>query len=204
MLRQDRRQQIMQAAEDLFENRQFHEITLDEVAARARVGKGTIYRHFADKDDLFFQTATSGFDDLCLLLRQAVPGDAPFEARLLAACEQVTGFFNRRRRLLRLMEVEQGRIEPGRSLLRELWQVKRQGLVKAVAAILKQGQQSGRVRRDLPGEVAAAYLLGMLRTRARDLVDAPASHRRLELILDLFLNGSARPPAARVNGSSQL
>ncbi|NJL30924.1 MAG: TetR/AcrR family transcriptional regulator, partial [Phycisphaerales bacterium] len=30
----------------------------------AGVGKGTIYRYFKDKDDLFFSTAAQGFEDL--------------------------------------------------------------------------------------------------------------------------------------------
>ena len=53
----DKRIAIMRAAERLFHNRRFHEVTLEEVAEAAQVGKGTIYRYFADKDDLFFQVA---------------------------------------------------------------------------------------------------------------------------------------------------
>ena len=70
--RPDKRLAIMQAAESLFTSRRLHEITLDDVAREAQVGKGTIYRYFQDKDDLFFQTATQGFDELCDLLQQRV------------------------------------------------------------------------------------------------------------------------------------
>jgi AcrR family transcriptional regulator len=184
----------MRAAEALFENRRFHEITLDQVAALAHVGKGTIYRYFADKDDLFFQTATSGFDDLCHRLECGVPNDSSFEARLLAACTQVIAFFRERRRLFRLMDAEQGRVEPGQPELSELWQTKRQRMVRAMAAILEQGCACGRMREHLPLEVMATYLLGMLRTRARDLSNAPEAHRRVELVLDLFLHGVDRRP----------
>lgn len=184
-----RAEQIMRAAEALFENRRFHEITLDEVAALAHVGKGTIYRYFENKDDLFFQTATSGFDDLCNRIEQGMPDDPSFEARLLAACTQVTAFFRERRRLFRLMDAEQGRVEPGQPELSELWQRKRQRMVAAVATILDQGRECGRVRQDLPSDVMATYLLGMLRTRARDLTHAPEQHQRLEVVLDVFLNG---------------
>ncbi len=200
----DRRHDIMQAAERLFKDRRFHEITLDEVAQLARVGKGTIYRHFADKDDLFFQTATSGFDDMCALLRREVPGDAPFEQRLLSACEQITAFFSKRRDLFRMMEMEQGRIEPSQKSLLGLWRAKRQGLVAAVAAILEQGREAGRIRADLVPEVAANLLLGMLRTRSRDLDDVPEAQRRVELVLDLFLTGAtARPNHAQPQTNSE-
>jgi AcrR family transcriptional regulator len=189
-------QQIMRAAETLFENRRFHEITLDEVAAVAHVGKGTIYRYFADKDDLFFRTATSGFDALCERLETRVPEDSGFEQRLLAACTQVTQFFAERRRLFRLMDAEQGRADHAdKPQLGELWQAKRQRMVAAVATILKQGMKDGRVRQRPPAEIMATYLLGMLRTRARDLGLASEEHRGLEPLIALFLNGAGEPTA---------
>ena len=187
----------MRAAETLFENRRFHEITLDEVAAVARVGKGTIYRYFADKDDLFFRTATSGFDELCERLETGVPEDSTFEDRLLAACTQVTDFFAERRRLFRLMDAEQGRADhPDKPQLGELWQAKRQRMVAAVAAILEHGRECGRIREHPPPEIMATYLLGMLRTRTRDLAHAPAEHRGLELLIDLFVGGAASSTAS--------
>ncbi|RPI59812.1 MAG: TetR/AcrR family transcriptional regulator, partial [Planctomycetaceae bacterium] len=65
----DKRLQIMQAAEKLFTSRRFHEVTTDDIAKSAHVGKGTIYNYFKDKDDMFFQMATNGFDELCDLLQ---------------------------------------------------------------------------------------------------------------------------------------
>ena len=40
-----------------------------KVKSEAKVGKGTIYLYFENKDDLFFQTATWGFEELCELLK---------------------------------------------------------------------------------------------------------------------------------------
>jgi len=82
----------MQAAEELFTSRRFHEITLDEVAQAAHVGKGTIYRYFKDKDDLFFQTASAGLDALCGLIHDGVPSSASFEDKLLAVCDRISSF----------------------------------------------------------------------------------------------------------------
>ncbi|MCD6496685.1 MAG: TetR/AcrR family transcriptional regulator [Deltaproteobacteria bacterium] len=50
MKQRDKKQEIMNAVEHLFRNRRFHEVTLDEVAKEAQVGKGTIYRFFSDND----------------------------------------------------------------------------------------------------------------------------------------------------------
>ena len=53
MTKENKRILILQALEELLPGRRFHEITLDEVAKAAGVGKGTIYLYFKDKDALF-------------------------------------------------------------------------------------------------------------------------------------------------------
>ena len=190
MADQDTRRRIMQAAEKLFASRRFHEITTDEVARRARVGKGTMYRHFQDKDHLFFETAHAGFDELCDLLRQKVSSAASFPRQLLQACVQVSGFFSRRRELFAMMESEDRRMSLEDGALRRRWIRKRKGLVEALAGILRQGVREGTVRSDVPAEVLANFLLGMLRTRARDLEGCPPALKRYDVVVDVFCRGA--------------
>ncbi len=190
MAQRDRRQEIMQAAERLFTSGQYHEITTDEIAQAARVGKGTIYRHFGDKDDLFFQVATSGFDALCDLLHRKVPEQAPFPQQLLSACGEIAAFFQRRRELFQMMQSQDGRMGACGKGLRDRWLGRRTKLVAAVTGILRRGVEEGEIRADVPAEALANFLLGMLRTRARDLADAPERLRRLELVVELFCHGA--------------
>jgi AcrR family transcriptional regulator len=49
-----KRQQIADAAGRLFATLPFHKVKLDDVAAEAGVGKGTLYIYFKSKEDLFF------------------------------------------------------------------------------------------------------------------------------------------------------
>ncbi len=46
-------QSIFKAAIDVFSERGFEKATMDEIAARAHVAKGTIYYHFKSKEELF-------------------------------------------------------------------------------------------------------------------------------------------------------
>jgi AcrR family transcriptional regulator len=188
----DKRQHIMQVAERLFTTRRIHEITTDDVAAAAAVGKGTIYRYFQDKDDLFFQIITNGFDELCDLLQRRVPGDAPFEDQLIGATREISRFFASRRQLLRMMQAEEGRLSDLRGDMRDRWLAKRKKLLTAVTVIMAKGVADGHLRGDVPAEVLATMLLGMLRARSHDLADAPTAHQRNELVVELFCNG-ARP-----------
>jgi AcrR family transcriptional regulator len=190
MARRDKRHEIMLAAEKLSSTRRFHEITTDEVAGAARVGKGTIYRYFQDKDDLFFQTAVSGFDSLCDLVRRKVPEAAPFREQVLEACREIGKFFARRRQLFRMMQAEDFRMALVGGSMLDRWVAHRKLLVAAVADVIRKGVAEKAIRGDLAPEVLADFLLGMLRTRARDLEDAPESVRRYEVVLDLFCRGA--------------
>ena len=188
----DKKQRIMQAAEELFRTRQFHEITLDSIAEQADVGKGTIYLHFADKDDLFFQTAVAGFDELCDLVAKSPFDGITFAQGLLQTCERISDFFRQRRPLFRIIQNEGERALGRGGSLRQRWLKRRKELTAAIAAIIARGVASGDIRNDLAAPVLAEFLLGMLRTRAWDLEDAPESQRSLPALVDLFVNGATR------------
>jgi AcrR family transcriptional regulator len=198
----DKKHRIMQAAEQLFRTRQFHEITLDEVARQADVGKGTIYLYFTDKEDLFFQTAVAGFDEMCELLGGKAMDRIPFREALLQTCETISSFFRQRRPLFRLI-LSQGEhaLQCGGSL-RERWLERRKNMRGAVAAIIARGIQSGNVRSSLPADVLAEYFLGMLRTRAWELEDQPESMRDQAALVDLFTTGAACRTAPEHTGIS--
>ncbi|TWC43225.1 TetR family transcriptional regulator [Pseudomonas sp. SJZ079] len=52
-----RGQEILDAALVLFESESWEEVTVAEIAQQAEVGKGTIYKHFASKDEIYAQLA---------------------------------------------------------------------------------------------------------------------------------------------------
>ena len=198
MVYNDKRQQIMSVVEKVANSRRFHEITLEEIARTARVGKGTIYHYFKDKEDLFFQAATSGFDELCELLKQKVPKNTSFSEKLLSVCKQISRFFSTRRQLLQMMQTEAGLVYWRRGRIRQRWLDKRKVLVDTLADMFAEGVDAGVIRSDVPAEALASLLLGILRTRARDLRDAPESMKSYKLLVDLFMNG------VRVPGQRQI
>jgi AcrR family transcriptional regulator len=187
----DKRKHMMRVVEKLASDRRFHEITLDEIAEAAKVGKGTIYHYFKDKDDLFFQVATNGFDELCELLKQKVGNDSVFSERLSSACKEISRFFDGRRQLLQIMQSQAGRVCWHGGRIRQQWLGKRKMLINAVAEIISAGIKQGAIRTDVPAEVLASFLLGILRTRARDLYGTSESERSYKLLVDLFLNGAS-------------
>ena len=189
----DKRLVIMQTAEKLFKSRRIHEITLDEVAQKARVGKGTIYLYFENKDDLFFQVATSGFDELCELIREQVSLEDRFEDQLLQMCRAISAFFGKRREMFQMMMAEDARMNGVQRSLRERWIMRRKKLREAVALVIGRGVTEGRIRTDIPAETLATLLMGLMRTRAHELDKQPEGEPLvidIALIIDIFINGA--------------
>jgi AcrR family transcriptional regulator len=188
----DKKQRIMEAAELLFRTRRYHETTLDEIAQKAGVAKGTLYLYFSDKEDLIFQAAVAGFDGMCDELRREEADHAPFRETLLRACENIGVFFKAKRPLFRIIlsEGERSMEGGGGGGLQKRWREHRRRMTDAVASIVARGMASGEIRPDVPKEVLAEYLLGLLRTRSWELEQFPEAERTIAGVVDLFLNGA--------------
>jgi AcrR family transcriptional regulator len=79
------RQAISNAATLLFFKRGFDQVTVDEIAAAAKVGRMTVFNHFPRKEDMFFDRDEEVREMLREVLRQRDPRVAPIETlRLLA------------------------------------------------------------------------------------------------------------------------
>ena len=191
MVKVDKKEKIMAVAEKYFAKKRFHEIVLDDIAREARVSKGTIYTYFKDKDDLFFQIATSGFDELCELVKSQKIENMPYVHQLSRICESIVAFYTRRRQLFRMMQTEDARMSFCRGNAHKQWQKKRHQLIKAVSAVLRKGQLNADLRTDLSDETLAHFLLGLLRARAKYIQENKESIT-VDSVVDLFLYGARK------------
>ena len=79
------RQAISVAATRLFVERGFDQVTVDEIATAADVGRMTVFNHFPRKEDMFFDRDAEIREVLLEALRRRDPSVAPIETlRLLA------------------------------------------------------------------------------------------------------------------------
>jgi AcrR family transcriptional regulator len=67
------RDRLVRAALDLFTTRGYHETTTPLIASRAGVAEGTIYRHFASKDELLNEIFRAGVRLFATAVREADP-----------------------------------------------------------------------------------------------------------------------------------
>ena len=64
MTREDRREQVLSIAQELFATQGYHHVSMDDIADQALVSKPVLYRHFPSKLDLYLAVVDRGGDAL--------------------------------------------------------------------------------------------------------------------------------------------
>lgn len=185
----DKAQQIRKAAERLFASGRYHEVTLDDVCKKAGVGKGTVYRYFKDKEDLFWQVIASGQDELAASVEAVAREETDPGVGLRKAVCRVADFFRERHTLFRLVWSEQLRDSHRRQTVSKRWGTRDEKVIAVVAGFIAKGVEQGRYETDLNPAAAARLLLGMVRTALRHREMMPEGACPTESVIGLFERG---------------
>lgn len=132
------RQAISDAATRLFIARGFDQVTVDEIAAAADVGRMTVFNHFVRKEDMFFDRDEEGREILREALRQRDPSLSPIETlrrlahRLVAEKSPAVEFSARSQGFFGAVESSETLKARARAIRDELAQVVAAGLAEGV------------------------------------------------------------------------
>jgi TetR/AcrR family transcriptional regulator len=145
--KEERRQSILQAAREVFFESGFHRATVDDVAERAEVSKGTVYLYFESKETILAFLLLEGLCELVGELEQAyaVESSLPADERLRRLGRAYLQFFQREPNYFRfLMATDRGRfrevVPP--QVYQQVLEASIEGLNWAVRAV-EQGMQDG-------------------------------------------------------------
>ena len=86
-----REQDILDAALELCSTAEFESVTIEQIARRADVGKGTVYKHFTSKDELLFRLNMRFYRGLLEELRARLEAGSP-HAQLRFIIEYALGY----------------------------------------------------------------------------------------------------------------
>jgi AcrR family transcriptional regulator len=195
--RQERHAEILRAARAVFNERGYAGTSMDEIAERVGIGKGTLYLHFPSKDDLvvaFWEEAVSQAADR---IEQIVAA----EGGALDKIEQVL-------RLMAQSMEQNGEIlwmatPEVRALLQE--RVRGTPLLRTIfgriADLVRAGQASGEIDPRLVPEILVAMLpmLALLPLRCREFNAGQPLDKELVLqtILRVLCQGITGPAVSR-------
>ena len=110
--KEERRQSILQAAREVFFENGFHQATVEAVAERAEVSKGTVYLYFESKETILALLLLDGLRELVNELEEAYAAgeDIPADERLRRLGQAYFQFFQREPRYFHfLMAMDRGR-----------------------------------------------------------------------------------------------
>jgi AcrR family transcriptional regulator len=145
--KRERRRSILQAARETFFENGFHHATVDSVAERAEVSKGTVYLYFESKEALLAHLLLEGLEDLVAELDRACGAATGLAAdeQLRALAQAYLDFFRRDPQYFPfLMAMDRGRFQEAipPELYEEILAASLEGLNRAVR-VVERGMEEG-------------------------------------------------------------
>jgi AcrR family transcriptional regulator len=200
------RNAILDAAEAIFAEHGFHGARIQDIAARARIAVGTVYNHFAQKDDVLSALLEERSEQLFAQLRSVPADPAEFRGRLEARIGRMLAYIEQHRAFFaiatqhglfagvaapgaRVGERTLKRMEKFRALFREL---------------VDEGVASGELE-PLGGDALVQFLGGTIRAFVLSSLSSPPgdpddAKARAAVTVELFLHGAAKRRPRRSGG----
>jgi AcrR family transcriptional regulator len=158
--RQDTRQKVFRAAVELIAEHGYAATTVDAIAERAGVAKGTVFYNFGSKEGLFEALLEHSINLLAEALAAADTGESALDALDSVVLGQLR-FFEEHGAFARVLLAEMWRTAWQETVARL-----RQGALGVYANVLRRAAANGEVRADLDVETAATAVFGMVLTVA--------------------------------------
>lgn len=181
----DLRDKIFACATELFSQKGFAEVTADEVAARAQVGKGSVYRQFGSKERLYATVVIAEFRGLRLKIEESLKAEETAQQKLVTVVTQLSKYFWDKGEFFTLLR--DPRALPSRQL--EDFRRERGQFSAMLTKVLREGAAEGTLRRDLGFETVAEAILGMIRGLRRHRRPGQTVEDAIGAVLNLALDG---------------
>lgn len=167
--RQATRRKLFEAAVTLIAEQGFSSTTVDEIAERAGVAKGTVYYNFASKNELFEELLRHGIELLATSLQEAADASADRGGSRVDALDAMIRaglvFIARYPALTQLYVAELWRTN-------RAWQstlmVVRERAITVVEGVLREAVAGGELSEDIDIPLTASALFGMVLVAALD------------------------------------
>ena len=180
------REAVVKAARHVF-SRDGREAQMDDIARRAKVGVGTVYRHFPTKEALLAAIAEDRFVEIAGYAREALEIEDPWEG--FTTFLRRGAALNASDRALSQMLVEQpGTMRAAAMANTELWD--------ATATLVERAKAAGALREDFDQQDIGLLMCGLSSLNSKQWV-GPTWERVLALVLDGLRAEARRTPLPR-------
>src|SRR5438094_8450128 len=115
VLRDERRAQLVQAAREVFNTKNYHDATVDDITRAAGVAKGTFYLYFEEKREIYYElvrTFLQHVKDIGASVAREVHTPQEFFGRCEQAAQELVRVFLEHHKLARLTYRESMSLDP--------------------------------------------------------------------------------------------
>jgi AcrR family transcriptional regulator len=161
---------------------------MDDIARRAKVGVGTVYRHFPTKEALIQALMIERFEQITTFVEGGLDDPDPWNgfvdslwrgAELAAGDRAISALFGDR--IAALTEVQASTTR----------------LIRAASELIRRAQQAGAMRPDVTVEDVPVFMCGVMQAMHQLDRDPEAWRRHLQLVIDGLRAGPHTTPLPR-------
>lgn len=182
-----KRQEILKAAAIVFAKSGFQKTLVQDIAGQAGIGKGTIYRYFSSKDDLYFSILDQAVQDLLSCLTRVLKDKTPPVQKLRKMMLAMADLFLKNRNLIKLIVETDARDLHKRHKYIHLQNKK---IIDIIAEVIEKGIKEGHFIRENP-RLMAMQLAVMARSPVMEF-SSRGRDQIVDRIMKLFLYGAAK------------
>jgi AcrR family transcriptional regulator/predicted DNA-binding transcriptional regulator AlpA len=154
----DKRDVILAVSADLFLKKGYIETSTSDIAHHAKISKETLYKHFRNKEDIFMSCADTIFRDIYHHVRNEIREEKDAALRLI---KRGKAFFSVYPQWVSMMNLVRGLSVGANPTYREKFYQLMKLIVKPSIREIEILQHEGRMRSDIPSELAGFLLMGM-------------------------------------------
>ena len=188
-----RKQQIIQAAIEIFSKSNFQNSSISEIAQKADIAEGTIYQYFKNKEDLFFSIPAQKTKEFCEELDLHLQGIHDAFNKIRKFIWYYLYFFKMNPDYARTLMLE---MRVSKNFVQSETYCSIKELTDKILEIIKEGQEEGIIRKDVNLYLIRELMLGILEHRVTRWLLKEGNYDLLENyseVCDLVFNGIRSP-----------
>ncbi|MCH7517845.1 MAG: TetR/AcrR family transcriptional regulator [Candidatus Dadabacteria bacterium] len=156
--RKSRKEEIIKAASNLFSQKSYHDVTMDQIAEKVGVAKGTIYLYFESKENLYLGILEHTFETIESILEKEIAKEDPAPQKLKKILRLIFQFYFQNMDVLRILTRDETRLIREHFEFTERWRHRR---IKLYRKILEKGIKEGSFR-SANTELMALIIFGLV------------------------------------------
>lgn len=163
--KETRRDNIVNAAEEIFLSSGFNNSTIDQIAEKSEIGKGTLYLHFKSKEELLLAVYLKNLEQVERIFLEAMNRQETGidKIRVLSRMTlEAMGSFRKYAVLNRYIVAFATEFDKESLILKELLK-KRDEMFESIVQAIKLGIDDGTIKKDVPPATTALLLLMTLK-----------------------------------------